>query len=163
MMMMMMMMMSKPLPHFFSIIQITLLIFLLSVSSRSNNLATIRIECGVLQSTKKIMQWWSMPRDQLKKSKQHTHTHRHTHTHTHTHCLKGRTFYWRNFCWKCFCGWDLKSFLVDTLLFLPHQLPTPCLQFLCTAAHPPLIYVIRRNFHPHLHIWIRVLLPLFSS
>lgn len=31
--------------------------FLLSVSSRSNKLATIRIECGVLQSTKKIMQW----------------------------------------------------------------------------------------------------------
>ena len=66
----------------------------------------------------------------------HTHTHTHTHTHRHTHYLKGRTFCWKNFCWKCFCGWDLKSFLVHTLLFLPHQLPTPCFQFLCTPLPP---------------------------
>ena len=125
---------NRPL-HFISVLQATLLIniFLLYVSSRSNNLATTRIECSVVQFTKKTMQGWSMSRYWLQKMGKRK-----------QHYLKERKFCWKkfmrkicsllsskklNFCENIFCGWHFSLFLStpqSSCAPLPHPFATYC-------------------------------------
>ena len=118
-----------------------MIFFLLYIPSRSNNLGTIRIDCRVLQPTKKAVQCWSMPRDRRKKKLKTKKK----------HYLKERHFSWKKILWKIFprlssakCNFCWKTFSRLTLFIISisHE-------FLCTA---PLSYLIMRNFHSHLPI-----------
>ena len=119
-----------------------MIFFLPYIPSRSNNLGTIRIDCRVLQPTKKAVQCWSMPRDRRKKKAKNKKK---------KHYLKERHFSWKKFLWKIFSRlssgkfnfcWKTFSRLTLFIISIPHK-------FLCKG--PP-SYLIMRNFHSHLLI-----------